>query len=33
MVMDYAPPEKLLAEIREEHRRVSEIAAKSGLIK
>jgi len=33
MVMDYSPPAKLLAEIREEHRRVSEIAAKSGLIK
>jgi tripartite-type tricarboxylate transporter receptor subunit TctC len=33
MVMDYSPPEKLLAEIREEHRRVSEIAAKSGLIR
>ena len=33
MLMDYAAPEKLLAEIREEHRRVSEIAAKSGLIK
>jgi tripartite-type tricarboxylate transporter receptor subunit TctC len=33
IVMDYSPPEKLLAEIREEHRRVSEIAAKSGLIK
>jgi tripartite-type tricarboxylate transporter receptor subunit TctC len=33
MVMDYSPPEKLLAEIREEHRRVAEIAAKSGLIK
>jgi tripartite-type tricarboxylate transporter receptor subunit TctC len=33
MVMDYLPPEKLLAEIREEHRRVSEIAAKSGLVK
>jgi len=33
MVMDYSPPEKLLAEIREEHRRVSEIAAKSGLVK
>jgi len=32
MVMDYSPPEKLLDEIREEHRRVSEIAAKSGLI-
>jgi len=33
MLMDYSPPEKLLAEIRDEHRRVSEIAAKSGLIK
>ena len=33
MVMDYSPPERLRAEIREEHRRVSEIAAKSGLIK
>ena len=33
MVMDYAPPENLLAEIREEHRRVSEIAVKSGLVK
>jgi tripartite-type tricarboxylate transporter receptor subunit TctC len=33
MMMDYSPPEKLLAEIRDEHRRVSEIAAKSGLIK
>jgi len=33
MVMDYSPPEKLIAEIREEHRRVSEIAAKSGLVK
>ena len=33
MVMDYAPPDKLLGEIRDEHRRVSEIAAKSGLIK
>src|SRR5262245_5418636 len=33
MVLDYAPPEKLLDEIRDEHRRVSEIAAKSGLIK
>jgi tripartite-type tricarboxylate transporter receptor subunit TctC len=31
MVMDYSPPEKLLAEIREEHRRVSDIAAKSAL--
>lgn len=33
MVMDYSPPEKLLAEIRDEHRRVSEIAAKSSLVK
>jgi tripartite-type tricarboxylate transporter receptor subunit TctC len=33
MVMDYSPPEKLLAEIRAEHRRVSELAAKSGLVK
>jgi tripartite-type tricarboxylate transporter receptor subunit TctC len=33
MMMDYSPPEKLLAEIREEHRRVSEIAAKSGLVR
>ncbi len=33
MMMDYSPPEKLLAEIRDEHRRVSEIAAKSGLVK
>jgi len=33
MVMDYSPPEKLLAEIRDEHRRVSDIAAKSGLVK
>jgi tripartite-type tricarboxylate transporter receptor subunit TctC len=33
MVMDYSPPDKLLAEIRDEHRRVSEIAAKSGVVK
>jgi tripartite-type tricarboxylate transporter receptor subunit TctC len=33
MVLDYSPPEKLLEEIRDEHRRVSEIAAKSGLIR
>jgi tripartite-type tricarboxylate transporter receptor subunit TctC len=33
MMMDYSPPEELLAEIRDEHRRVSEIAAKSGLVK
>jgi tripartite-type tricarboxylate transporter receptor subunit TctC len=33
IVMDYSPPEKLLAEIRDEHRRVSEIAVKSGMVK
>ena len=33
MMMDYAPPEKLLAEIRDEHRRVSDIAAKAGLVR
>jgi tripartite-type tricarboxylate transporter receptor subunit TctC len=33
MVQDYAPAEKLLAEIREEHRTVEEIAKKAGLIK
>jgi tripartite-type tricarboxylate transporter receptor subunit TctC len=33
IVMDYSPPEKLLDEIRDEHRRVSELALKSGLIK
>jgi tripartite-type tricarboxylate transporter receptor subunit TctC len=33
MVQDYVPPEKLLAEIREEHRTVEEIAKKAGLIK
>ena len=30
---DYAPPDKLLEEIRDEHRRVSAIAQKAGLIK
>jgi tripartite-type tricarboxylate transporter receptor subunit TctC len=30
---DYAPPEKLLAEIRDEHRRVSAIARQAGLVK
>jgi hypothetical protein len=29
---DYAPPDRLLAEMRDEHRRVSEIAVKAGLI-
>ena len=33
MVMDYSPPEKLLAEIRDEHRRVLQIAAKAGLVR
>jgi tripartite-type tricarboxylate transporter receptor subunit TctC len=33
MVQDYAPPEKLLSEIREEHRTVEEISKKTGLIK
>ena len=33
MVQDYMPPEKLFAEIREEHRTVEEIAKKTGLVK
>ena len=33
MVQDYLPPEKLFAEIREEHRTVEEIAKKTGLVK
>lgn len=33
IVADYAPPEKLAAEIRDEHRRVSDIARKAGLVK
>jgi tripartite-type tricarboxylate transporter receptor subunit TctC len=33
MVADHEPPEKLLAEIREEHRAVEQIAKKAGLIK
>jgi tripartite-type tricarboxylate transporter receptor subunit TctC len=33
MVQDYTPPEKLIAEIREEHRTVAEIAKKTGLIR
>jgi len=33
MVGDYAPPDKLLAEIREEHHTVEQIAKKAGLIK
>ena len=33
MVQDYASPEKLVAEMREEHQSVTEIAKKAGLIK
>jgi tripartite-type tricarboxylate transporter receptor subunit TctC len=33
MALDYAPPEKLLEEIREEHRRVADIAKRAGLVK
>ena len=33
MVLDYAPPEKLVEEIRDEHRRVEAIARKAGLVK
>jgi tripartite-type tricarboxylate transporter receptor subunit TctC len=33
MIADYVPPEKLVAEIREEHRVVEELAKKAGLIK
>lgn len=33
IIPDYAPPQKLLAEIRDEHRRVSEIARQAGLVK
>jgi tripartite-type tricarboxylate transporter receptor subunit TctC len=33
IVQDYAPPDKLVAEMREEYRTVEEIAKKSGLVK
>jgi tripartite-type tricarboxylate transporter receptor subunit TctC len=33
IVQDYQPPEKLVAEIREEHKTVEEIAKKAGLVK
>jgi tripartite-type tricarboxylate transporter receptor subunit TctC len=33
MVVDYEPPEKLIAEIREEHRTVEQIAKRAGLVK
>jgi tripartite-type tricarboxylate transporter receptor subunit TctC len=33
MVADYETPDKLVAEIREEHRAVEQIAKRAGLIK
>jgi tripartite-type tricarboxylate transporter receptor subunit TctC len=33
MVQDYTPPDKVLAEIREEHRVLEELARKAGLVK
>jgi tripartite-type tricarboxylate transporter receptor subunit TctC len=33
IILDYAPPEKLIAEIRQEHKAVEEIARKANLIK
>jgi tripartite-type tricarboxylate transporter receptor subunit TctC len=33
MVQEYSSPEKLVAEMREEHQSVEEIARKAGLIK
>jgi hypothetical protein len=33
MVADYETPDKLIADIREEHRVVEQIAKKAGLIK
>jgi tripartite-type tricarboxylate transporter receptor subunit TctC len=33
ILQDYAPPEKILAEIREEHRTVEALAKKAGLVK
>jgi len=33
ILQDYAPPEKLVAEIRQEHRTVEELAKKAGLVK
>ena len=33
MLLDYSPPEDMRAEMRDEHRRVREIATKSGLVK
>jgi tripartite-type tricarboxylate transporter receptor subunit TctC len=33
IVPEYAPPAKLVAEMRDEHRRVSELARQAGLVK
>lgn len=33
IVQDYSPPENVIAEIREEHKRVGDIARKAGLVK
>jgi tripartite-type tricarboxylate transporter receptor subunit TctC len=33
IVQDYAPPDKLVAEMREEYRTVEEIAKRTGLVK
>ena len=33
MVQDYVPPERLVAEMREEYKSVEEIAKKAGLVK
>lgn len=33
MLQDYAPPEKLVDEIREEHRTLEQIAKQAGLLK
>ena len=33
IVQDYQPPEKLVAEIREEHQTIEDIAKKAGLVK
>jgi hypothetical protein len=32
-VQEYAPPEKLLNEMREEHRTIEEVAKKAGIVK
>ena len=33
IVQDYVPPHQVVAEIREEHRTVEELAKKAGLVK